>query len=788
MNIGIIGLGKLGTPVAVAISSKHHVIGCDINPKVMVKGKYPHLELGPKLENDFQEHLDKADIEFSSLERLVERCKIIFIAVQTPHQPRFEGITRLPDDRADFDYTYLISAVKSISHLVKKDQTIIVISTVLPGTMREHVLPLIEGKCNFVYNPYFIAMGTVMWDFLHPEFVLLGGDNTEVMQDFYYDYYSKNITVSMSIESAELTKCLYNTYITTKTIIANTILELCHKIPRCNCDVIVDTLSKATNRLMSPKYLNGGMSDGGSCFPPNQLVITRNGPRPIESIEPGDLVLSGDGYFHKVIRRWERQYCGKLIKFKTMGLPSTIVTPNHLVYVSHDLRKEYTTTMRGKIGVRKSGDPIAENLSEIEEIRANEIKIKDWTYWPVTKEIVDRPEHATDDYCHILGWYLSEGHINIKIGKKGTLQSGRITFSLNILEQKIAENLAILLMRNFPPKRVGAKARINKVKERGLTLKHSSVDLTKLLLKDCGKLAEHKFLPPWVLYGNENTICAILEGMFKGDGHLNKRRTTFTTISKNLAYGVFIMLERLNINSNLRCIEPRVSKKGQKHKRAYEIRIGNLVELRKLWPSINLGKIERKQKKIYTRYPLINGNRFHPIFNKEYIDYNGLVYNLWVEDTHNYVVPMGVVSNCHPRDNISMSWLANKLNLSYNLFDNIMMARENQTEWLAKLIMQHDLPKIILGKSFKPETNIATGSPAILLSNILKEYNCEFDHYDPHIDQYEFEYKKAVYFIATKHKCFLNIDFPEGSVIIDPHRYIKSKHGITVIPVGVNNG
>ena len=84
---------------------------------------------------------------------------------------------------------------------------------------------------------------------------------------------------------------------------------------------------------------------------------------------------------------------------------------------------------------------------------------------------------------------------------------------------------------------------------------------------------------------------------------------------------------------------------------------------------------------------------------------------------------MGDGGGCHPRDNIALSWLSDKLGVKFNWFDNIMKQREIQTEWFVKLIEEYgeDRGINILGKSFKPETNIITGSPSILLKNILEE-------------------------------------------------------------------
>jgi UDPglucose 6-dehydrogenase len=155
-----------------------------------------------------------------------------------------------------------------------------------------------------------------------------------------------------------------------------------------------------------------------------------------------------------------------------------------------------------------------------------------------------------------------------------------------------------------------------------------------------------------------------------------------------------------------------------------------------------------------------------------------------------YLTPsIGDGGACHCRDQVAMSWLASKLNLSYNIFDSIIEARERQAGWFVSLIepfYKKGFKVVILGQSFKPESAITTGSHAVLIKNFLLEKGIEVKIYDPLLDKEPIKLTdNTVYFIATKHKCFEDIDFPQGSVIIDPHRYIKEKSGITVISVGI---
>ena len=152
---------------------------------------------------------------------------------------------------------------------------------------------------------------------------------------------------------------------------------------------------------------------------------------------------------------------------------------------------------------------------------------------------------------------------------------------------------------------------------------------------------------------------------------------------------------------------------------------------------------------------------------------------------------MGDGGGCHPRDNIAMSWLNRELGIENNYFDFIMKKREKQTEFFANLIeekiKEHNLPVCILGKSFKPETNLIEGSPAILLKNLLELRGIDCEQYDPHIDTdvTNFVLDKKIYFIGCRHTVFQSYDFPEGSCVIDPNRYIQLKSGVDIMQVGI---
>jgi UDPglucose 6-dehydrogenase len=311
MKVGIVGLGKLGTPVALAMTLKgHDVMGYDIDPARMQKQRFPHREIGPNGESSIEPLLRRSSLRFGSLAEVVEHAEIVFVAVQTPHEPEYEGVTRLPGERVDFDYTWLRAAVGDVSRAIEElgeERIVIVISTVLPGTIRREIIPLINEHVKLCYNPFFIAMGTTIRDFLNPEFVLFGQRDAAAAakaKELYATLHDCPL-YETSIENAELIKVAYNTYITMKVCFANTLMEICHKIEGCDVDEVTGGLALGTQRLLSPAYMSGGMADGGGCHPRDNIAL---------SWLAGELDLSYD-WFESVMtaRELQTDWLGELV-------------------------------------------------------------------------------------------------------------------------------------------------------------------------------------------------------------------------------------------------------------------------------------------------------------------------------------------------------------------------------------------------------------------------------------------------------------------------------------------
>ena len=413
MDVGFIGLGKLGLPVALAMDLRgHSVMGNDINPAAMQKEHCAYLEQGPNGEPSLEPILRDSGLVFGTIPEVVSHSDIIFVAVQTPHIEKYEGITPMPDERVDFDYTHLLGAVSEVSDEIGRAQkkvVLVIVSTVLPGTVRNKMAPLTNEYVKLCYSPSFIAMGSAMKDFLNPEFTILGvwdEQAAELVEEYFKTIHSKPI-YRTTVDNGELIKVAYNTFLGLKIAFVNTLMEICHKTEGTDVDSVTDALKLATDRLISPRYMSAGMGDGGGC---------------------------------------------------------------------------------------------------------------------------------------------------------------------------------------------------------------------------------------------------------------------------------------------------------------------------------------------------------------------------------------------HPRDNIAMYWMARKLDLSYDLFESLMLAREKQAEWLTELMCEHQLPKVILGKAYKPESTIELGSPSLLCRHYLEEKGHNVTMYDPYIDPMRPNFDPAVFLIGTKHRCFETFEFPKGSVVIDPWRYIPGADGVTVISVGGGSG
>ena len=259
-KIGFIGLGKLGMPCAEAISDKgFDVAGFDIEKKTS----------------------QKIQIR-DSIADLVHDRDVVFVATPTPHESGYDGSTPTSGkEPKDFDYSSVKNVLAKCNKHMKPTQSLVLISTVLPGTVRRELSPLVTNV-GLIYNPYLIAMGTVAWDMVNPEMVMIGTEKgrqesnakAEQLEAFYTQVCDNMPRIEFGTwEDVEAMKIFYNTFISNKIALVNMIQDVAVKLGNMNVDIVTNALSQSTLRIVSSKYMKAGMGDGGSCHPRDNIAL-----------------------------------------------------------------------------------------------------------------------------------------------------------------------------------------------------------------------------------------------------------------------------------------------------------------------------------------------------------------------------------------------------------------------------------------------------------------------------------------------------------------------------------
>jgi UDPglucose 6-dehydrogenase len=128
------------------------------------------------------------------------------------------------------------------------------------------------GLC---YSPEFISLGSVIRDFLNPDFLLIGESDAragELLASFAKSVCDNQPPVArMSFANAELTKLALNTYVTTKISYANMLAQLCERLEGGNVDAVTSALG--LDSRIGPKYLKGSVGYGGPCFPRDNIAL-----------------------------------------------------------------------------------------------------------------------------------------------------------------------------------------------------------------------------------------------------------------------------------------------------------------------------------------------------------------------------------------------------------------------------------------------------------------------------------------------------------------------------------
>ncbi|MBI3832380.1 MAG: UDP-glucose/GDP-mannose dehydrogenase family protein [Planctomycetes bacterium] len=301
-RISVFGLGKLGAPLAACLAHKgHEVIGVDVDP-TKVEALKNHK--APVFETGLQEMLTSAAARIKATAdaaAAVGQSEISCIVTATPSEP--EG---------GFSLKFVLPVCEIIGRAIAKKKSyhlVVLNSTVMPGATGGPIREALEkasgmkaGKdFGLCYSPEFIALGSVIRDFLNPDFVLIGESDKragDLLQSVYDNVCNKPPAARMNFVNAELTKLSVNTFVTTKISYANMLAAICSRLPGADVDVVTEALGKDTR--IGKKYLKGALGYGGPCFPRDNKAFAALG-RKLEV--PALLAEATDHTNDDVVRR-----------------------------------------------------------------------------------------------------------------------------------------------------------------------------------------------------------------------------------------------------------------------------------------------------------------------------------------------------------------------------------------------------------------------------------------------------------------------------------------------------
>ncbi len=275
-RVNVVGLGKLGAPLAAVLASRgFQVIGLDVN-KVLVDalnaGKMPIVE--PQLNELIAANKSRLSATMDANEA-IQKSDASFVIVPTPS-----------DSTGFFSNRFVLQAMATLGKALRNKQgyhMVVITSTVMPGSTGSEIKAALEQasgrkvgpELGLCYNPEFIALGSVVRDMLFPDSILIGESDSkagDMLQTIYLTMCENKPPVQrMNFVNAELTKISVNTYVTTKISYANMLADMCDRLPGADVDAVTKALG-ADSRI-GIKYLKGAMGYGGPCFPRDNVAF-----------------------------------------------------------------------------------------------------------------------------------------------------------------------------------------------------------------------------------------------------------------------------------------------------------------------------------------------------------------------------------------------------------------------------------------------------------------------------------------------------------------------------------
>ena len=378
-NVGIVGVGYVGLTQAVGMAQLgHKVVAYDIDKEkiaTLKKGKSPFFE--PGLEEALSEVIAKGLVSFSNQVADLANSEFIFLCLPTPQ-----------DEDGSADTSYLIAAVEELTPVVQVGSYLIVKSTV-PVKSWESLSTTVNRKDVFIVsNPEFLREGNALFDFHHPDRIVIGAQShssAKKVAELYEDIKTEFVLTDNT--SAELIKYAANSFLAMKLSFVNDISALCETLDANSPEVLFGV---GLDNRIGNKFLTPGPGWGGSCFPKDVRALANIAdkekimmPLLTAAIESNE--NAQDRVVAKILKNFDNNLKG--IKIAALGLAFKANTD--------DVRNSPAVAIiqkLQKLGVRvDSYDPVVKNFMGISIMNSIHETLKDadlvlfLTEWPEFK-------------------------------------------------------------------------------------------------------------------------------------------------------------------------------------------------------------------------------------------------------------------------------------------------------------------------------------------------------------------------------------------------------------------
>ena len=326
MRISMIGAGYVGLVSGACLADFGHEVTCVDNDHEKVallnRGETPIYE--PQLGQVIAANVKEERLRFTSdLKSSAANADAVFIAVGTP--------TRRGDGHADLSYVY--AAAREVADALTDDTVVVTKSTVPVGTGDE-VERIIRSvrkniEASVVSNPEFLREGAAVYDFKHPDRIVIGTNDArarEVMNEIYRPLQLNAPPIMFTDRrTAELIKYASNAFLASKITFINELADLSEKIGANVQDV---ARGMGLDKRIGPKFLHPGPGFGGSCFPKDALALAKTARDHESPLRIVETVVDVNDHRKRAMAKKVAAALGGNLRDKTIAVLGLTFKPN----------------------------------------------------------------------------------------------------------------------------------------------------------------------------------------------------------------------------------------------------------------------------------------------------------------------------------------------------------------------------------------------------------------------------------------------------------------------------